>query len=143
MTCEVVSEEFQTRQGATDESRAVRSDTPSYRCLEQYVGHSHTNTEGEIEYMPYHPTPWFPSAAERQQGKDLAALDQRSELAQEEVASLGRLEARAHFEKMKAGLLRREAERIMPGAAEEYDMISLASTMAMINVIDRFSRGRR
>lgn len=89
-----------------------------------------------------HPARWFPNAVERQHSRDLAALDRRSELAQGELASLGQLEARATFEKMKAGALRREAKRLDPDGAEHYDMISAAATVAMVNVIERFSRGR-
>jgi len=88
------------------------------------------------------PTRWFPSAVERQQSRELAALDRRSELAEEEAASIVRLEARANFEKTKATLVRRQAERIAPDGADDYAMISMASTMAIVNVITRYGRGR-
>jgi len=92
--------------------------------------------------MTNHPVRWFPSAIDRQHSRELAALDRRCDLAEEELADLGQLEARAHFEKMKAGALRREAKRLNPDGAEHYDMISAASTVGMVKVIDRFSRGR-
>lgn len=88
------------------------------------------------------PTRWFPSPIERQHSRDLAALDRRCELAEEEAASIARLEARANFEKMKTTLVRRQAEHIAPDGADDYAMISMASTMAIVNVITRHSRGR-
>lgn len=90
--------------------------------------------------MPNHPTPWFPTAPERQHTKALVALDRRTEPADEEVAGIAKVEGRAHYEKMKASLLRREAMRLDPDGADEYRMISLASTMGMINLIDNYSR---
>jgi len=92
--------------------------------------------------MPNHPARRFPSTVERQHSRELETLGCRTDLAEEELADLGQLEAWAYFEKMKAGALRREAKRLDPDGAEHYDMISAASTVGMVKVIDRFSRGR-
>lgn len=92
--------------------------------------------------MSNQPARWRPNALERAHSQALEALDHRTELVEEEVAGIARIEGRAHFEKMKAGLIRQEAMRLDPGGADEYHMISVAGTVAMVNVISRYSRGR-
>lgn len=82
------------------------------------------------------------SAPQRQHNRDLAALDRRTELAEELLASIGRLQGRAEIEQLKVGLLAREATRLDPDGAEHYALIRAAGTYGMVNVIDQHSRGR-
>lgn len=88
------------------------------------------------------PARWLPSAPARQHARALTALDNLTELTEQKIAGIAQVEGRAHFEKMKASLVKREAIRLDPDGADEYHMISMASTLGMVNVIDRYSRGR-
>jgi hypothetical protein len=82
------------------------------------------------------------SAPARQHSSELAALDRRTELAEELLASIGWLQGRAVGEQLKVGLVAREAARLDPDGAEHYALLRAAGTYGMLNVIDRHSRGR-
>lgn len=92
--------------------------------------------------MSNQPVRWLPNAVERAHNKALDALDRRTDLAGAEVIGLGKVEAQAHFAKAQAALMRQQAEHLVPDAAEELRMISIASTVGMVNVISRYSQGR-
>ncbi|MGI9003009.1 MAG: hypothetical protein ACR2GH_15345 [Pseudonocardia sp.] len=82
------------------------------------------------------------STPQRQHNKDLAALDRRTDLAEELLASIGQVQGRAVVEQLKVGLLAREATRLDPEGAEYYALLRAAGTYGMASVIDRHSRGR-
>jgi hypothetical protein len=84
------------------------------------------------------------SAVERQRSRELDAVDHRGDLAEAQIESIARVQARALFTTMQTNLLRREAERLAPDGAELYAMIAVAGAVEMTNVISRMNRpGRR
>lgn len=82
------------------------------------------------------------STPERQHSRELATLDRRTDLAEELLASIGRVQGRAVVEQLKVGLVAREATRLDPEGAEHYALLRAAGTYGMANVIERHSRGR-
>lgn len=82
------------------------------------------------------------STPERQHSRELATLDRRTELAEEQLTSIGQVQGRAVVEQLKVGLLTREATRLDPEGAEHYALFRAAGAYGMANVIDRHSRGR-
>lgn len=81
-------------------------------------------------------------APERAHARNLDAHDRQVELAEEKVAGIGQVTGRATFEIMKIGLLRREAKRIAPEDSELFDLIAVAGSVGMAEVIGRLGQGR-
>jgi len=80
------------------------------------------------------------SPTDRQQSSDVQEANHRFELGEIEVAGLGHITKRAMFETLQTNVMRREAERLAPDAAELYAILAVASAVEMANVISRVNR---
>jgi hypothetical protein len=77
---------------------------------------------------------------DRLQSRQVQEVLHRFELGEVEIAGLGHISKRAMFETMHTNVVRREAERVAPDAAELYALISVASAVEMADVIARINR---
>jgi hypothetical protein len=80
------------------------------------------------------------SPSDRQQSQEIHDAYHRFELGEIEVAGLGHITKRAMLETMHTNVIRSEAERLAPDAAELYAILSVASAVEMAAVISRVNR---
>jgi hypothetical protein len=85
---------------------------------------------------------WFSGtdAVERQQDRELAAVEHAADLAEARVAGINRVTKRAMYETMLTNILRARAEQIAPDGAELYAMIAVAGAVESAKVINDINR---
>lgn len=83
------------------------------------------------------------TSGERLQARQIDAVVRKVELAEAQVAGIGHVSKRAMLETAQTNLMRQEAERLAPDAAELYAMIAVASVVEMTTVISRMNRPDR
>lgn len=81
------------------------------------------------------------SGLDRRQARSLNHISRQVQQGEAEVSGINRLGQRAMVETMMTAMVRREAERIAPDAAELYAMIAAATAMQSIGIINDV-RGR-
>lgn len=72
---------------------------------------------------------------ERQQDREVETVSHVIELAELEVAGIGRITNRAMAETMRTAQMRKLAEQVAPDGAELYAMIAVAGAMASTEVV--------
>lgn len=84
----------------------------------------------------------FRSADARRHGAELARLERNEERAEAELGVIARTTQRAMIAGMVITKTRNAAELLSPDGAEKYALFDLASTGAIVNVIQSAARGR-
>lgn len=85
------------------------------------------------------------SAVDRQQERELAAVEHAADVAEARVAGVNRTTKRAMYETMLTNMMRARAEQVAPDGAELYAMIAVAGAVESTKVINDMNRhgGRR
>ena len=77
---------------------------------------------------------------DRQQDRELAAVEHAADVAEAQIAGINRATQRALLETLRSHLLKQQAEHIAPDGAELYAMIAVAGAVGSAKVIDNLSR---
>ena len=81
------------------------------------------------------------AAVARQHVRDVDAVARQVDLAQIQVAGIGRVTRRALQETLYTNLARKQAEHLAPDGAEQYALIAWHGTLAMVRRIDELDSG--
>lgn len=76
----------------------------------------------------------------RHQQRQLADIHWQGERAEAQVAEINRVAQRAMAETMLTGMVRREAEMMVPDQAQYFSMIAVAAGIGSVNVISSMYR---
>ncbi len=79
-------------------------------------------------------------AVERQQNRELDAIEHGADMAEARVAGINRATKRAMYETLLTNVLRARAEQIAPDGAELYAMIAVAGAVESTRVINDVNR---
>jgi hypothetical protein len=74
--------------------------------------------------------------------RDLAIVHHSSQLAEAEVAGIGRVTRRGLYEALEVNMVRAQAERIEPDGAEHYALLAAVGVTEMAQAIARARSGR-
>jgi hypothetical protein len=81
---------------------------------------------------------------ERQHERDLTAVARQGEITDQRVRMTGHVTQHAMVQTARVNLIRQEAERLAPDAAELFAMIAVAGAVEMADIIAQMNRrGRR
>jgi hypothetical protein len=87
-------------------------------------------------------TRWRAGGVERAQGRELAAIDRRTELVQAKIQSIGQATRSAVMEDATTVSLIEQVMKIAPGGAPAYGLHLLTQATAEDQVIAQLGRGR-